>query len=125
MEKKVTPRYDSFTCVIPLDLQEDFIAECKLEGLDAGKIMCFSTKRFDEVLRVIYDRWEEYAPKLLMVLSMFKNKHKIKIEVSADRKVIDLEGLSVDEAIKLINAMNGIKISHQLSEDKSSSHEDR
>ncbi|AMH20086.1 hypothetical protein AL518_20055 [Hafnia paralvei] len=118
MEKKVTPRYDSFTCVIPLDLQEDFIAECKLEGLDAGKIMCFSTKRFDEVLRVIYDRWEEYAPKLLKVLSMFKNKHKIKIEVWADRKLIDLEGLSVDEAIKVISAVNEIKVSHQSSENE-------
>lgn len=118
MEKKVTPRYDSFTCVIPLDLQEDFIAECKLEGLDAGRIMCFSTKRFDEVLRVIYDRWEEYAPKLLKVLSMFKNKHKIKIEVRADRKLIDLEGLSVDEAIKVITAVNEIKVSHQSSENE-------
>ncbi|MEG0866008.1 MAG: hypothetical protein RSG77_03045 [Hafnia sp.] len=118
MEKKVTPRYDSFTCVIPLDLQEDFIAECKLEGLDAGKIMCFSTKRFDEVLRVIYDRWEEYAPKLLKVLSMFQNKHKIKIEVRADCKLIDLEGLSVDEAIKIISAVNEIKVSHQPSENE-------
>ncbi|MBW5824044.1 hypothetical protein H0I68_03060 [Yersinia kristensenii] len=113
MEKKVTPRYDSWTCVIPLDLQEEFILECELVGLDAGKVEYFSRKRFDELLRVIYDRWEEYAPQLLKVLSVFKNKHKIKIEIRADRKVIELEGLSVEEALKVISAANGIEVTYQ------------
>ncbi|MFJ1225500.1 hypothetical protein AB8P62_10030 [Yersinia enterocolitica] len=116
MEKKVTPRYDSWTCVIPLDLQEEFIRECELVGLDAGKVEYFSRKRFDELLRVIYDRWEEYAPQLLKVLSVFKNKHKIKIEIRTDRKIIDLEGLSVEEALRIISAANTIEVTHQSSD---------
>lgn len=116
METKVTPRYDSLTCLIPLDLQEDFIKECKFVGLDAGKLQCFSTRRVDEVLKIIYDRWQEYAPQLLKILSAFKSKHKIKIEISADRKIIDLEGVTVEDALKILKAADGIKVSHQSSD---------
>lgn len=112
MDTKVTPRYDSLTCFIPLDLQDDFIEECKFVGLDAGRLQCFSLQKVDEILKVIYDRWEEYAPRLLKILSALKSKHKIKIEISADRKVIDLEGVSVEDALKILKAADGIKISH-------------
>lgn len=118
MENKLTPRYDSILCIIPIDLQEEFLSDCKFLGIDAGKTHCFSTKRFDDFLRIIYDRWEEYAPKIFKVFSMLQNKHKIKIEVRADRKIIDLEGLTVEEALKVISAANCIEIKQLTPEDE-------
>jgi hypothetical protein len=120
MESKVTPRYDSIQCVIPVVLQDDFLIECKLMGVDAGKTLYFSTKPLDEFLRIIYDSWDEYAPKILKLLLSFRTKHKIKIEIRTDSKLIELEGLSVDEALKLISAAQSIEVKHLPSLEKAS-----
>ncbi len=88
-------------------------------GVDAGRTLYFSTKPLDEFLRIIYDRWEEHAPKILKVLSLLQKKHKIKIEIRTDCKLIELEGLSVDDALKIISAAKTIEVQHLSSgEDK-------
>ncbi|MRT04067.1 hypothetical protein [Ewingella americana] len=115
MKNKVTPRYSSITCIIPIDLHDKFLSECEEYGINAGKVEYFSTGRFDEFLNIIYDRWEEYAPKILMVLSKFKSKNKINIDVSADRKKINLEGISVEDALRLIKAADCIEVTHSNS----------
>jgi len=80
--------------------------------VDAGKTLCFSINPLDEFLRIIYDRWEVYAPKILKVLSLLRSKHKIKIEIRTDCKLIELEGLSVDDALKIISEAKTIKVQH-------------
>ncbi|HFK5732967.1 TPA: hypothetical protein ACG0DS_000456 [Enterobacter sichuanensis] len=43
---------------------------------------------------------------------MLQKKHSIKIEVAADRKLIDLRGVSTEDALKLIEAASAIRVSH-------------
>lgn len=43
---------------------------------------------------------------------MLQRKYSIKIEIAADRKFFDLEGVSTEDALKLIEAASAIRVSH-------------
>ncbi|WP_319927363.1 hypothetical protein [Xenorhabdus littoralis] len=43
---------------------------------------------------------------------MFTQERNIKIEVSKDRTLVDLKGLSVEEAIKVIETAQAIRVVH-------------
>lgn len=107
-------KYDSLKLHVPEDLKEAFISGFDDVGLHAGTVHCFSAKptSIKEYLSVIFERGKAYAPLILKVLDMLQRKHSIKIEISADRKVFELKGISPQDAIKLIEAAQSIKVTH-------------
>lgn len=107
-------RYDSFDLHVPQDLKQAFVDGFGEVGLHAGTVHCFSAKptTIKEYLSVIIERGQAYAPLVLKVLGMLKKKHSIKIEIAADRKLFDLEGVSTEDALKLIEAASAIRVSH-------------
>lgn len=107
-------RYDSFEIYVPDDLTEEFITGFGEFGLHVGKVHCFSAKptTIKEFLNFVYERGKTYAPSVLKALDMLQKKHSIKIEVAADRKLIDLRGVSTEDALKLIEAANSLQVSH-------------
>ena len=107
-------RYDSFDLHVPQDLKQAFIDGFGEVGLHAGTVHCFSAKptTIKEYLSVIFERGQAYAPLVLKVLGMLQRKHSIKIEIAADRKLFDLEGVSTEDALKLIEAASAIRVSH-------------
>lgn len=107
-------RYDSFDLHVPHDLKQAFIDGFGEVGLHAGTVHCFSAKptTIKEYLSVIIERGQAYAPTVLKVLGMLQKKHSIKIEIAADRKLINLEGVSTEDALKLIEAASAIRVSH-------------
>ncbi|MBJ8970940.1 hypothetical protein [Citrobacter braakii] len=114
-------KYDSLNLHVPEDLKQAFIDGFDEVGLHAGLVHCFSAKptTIKEYLSVIFERGKTYAPLILKVLDMLQRKHSIKIEISADRKLFDLRGISTEDALKLIEAASSIRVSHP--EDESSS----
>lgn len=114
MTSDVKSRYDSLDLHVPEDLKQAFIDGFDEVGLHAGVVHCFSAKptSIKEYLSVIFERGKTYAPLVLKVLDMLQRKHSIKIEVSANRKIVELSGVSTDDALKLIEAANTIQVSH-------------
>ncbi|MEW7949139.1 hypothetical protein AB0908_09495, partial [Enterobacter hormaechei subsp. xiangfangensis] len=75
---------------------------------------CFSSNPgIREYLSILVERGQKFAPYLLKVLNLLQSKSKIRIEVAADRKIIDLQGVSVDDALKLIQAADAIRVIDQ------------
>ena len=108
-----TPKYDSFRLTIPADLKEQFLLECKQADVDAGELRCFSTNP-PSIISVLYETAAklEMAKKFIRILKMFGQQRNVKIEVYADKKIVDLKGYSEEEAIRLIEASNSIRIVH-------------
>lgn len=50
---------------------------------------------------------------------MLQRKHSIKIEISADRKLFELRGISTEDALKIIEAADSIRVSHSENLDSS------
>ncbi|EKZ5283045.1 hypothetical protein REV77_000544 [Klebsiella aerogenes] len=107
-------RYDSFDLYVPEDLKQAFIDGFADVGLHAGTVHRFSAKptTIKELLSVVFERSKAYAPLVLKVLDMLQRKHSIKIEVSADRKLFELRGISTEDALKIIEAADSIRVSH-------------
>lgn len=107
-------RYDSIDLRVPEDLKQAFIDGFDEVGLHAGVVHCFSAKpsTVKEYLSVLYERGKTYAPLVLKALEMLQRKNSIKIEISSDRKLIDLKGISTEDALKLIEAASTIRVSH-------------
>ncbi|HHG1137909.1 TPA: hypothetical protein ACPUJ7_000916 [Klebsiella pneumoniae] len=107
-------RYDSFDLYVPEDLKQAFIDGFTDVGLHAGTVNRFSAKptTIKELLSVVFERSKAYAPLVLKVLDMLQRKHSIKIEVSADRKLFELRGISTEDALKIIEAADSIRVSH-------------
>ncbi|HCL8272803.1 MULTISPECIES: hypothetical protein [Enterobacteriaceae] len=116
-------RYDSFSLHVPEDLKQAFIDGFNEVGLHAGTVHCFSAKptSIKEYLNVIFERGKAYAPLVLKVLDMLQRKHSIKIEISADRKLFELRGISTEDALKIIEAADSIRVSHSENLDSSKS----
>lgn len=106
--------YASLNLIVPEDLKQAFIDEFADVGLNAGVVQCFSAKpsSIKEYLSVIYERSKTYAPLVLKALDMLQRKNSIRIEISADRKLIDLKGVSAEDALKLIAVASSIRVSH-------------
>lgn len=104
----------SIDLIVPEDLKQAFIDEFADVGLNAGVVQCFSAKpsSIKEYLSVIYERGKTYVPLVLKVLDMFQRKNSIRIEIAAGRSLIDLKGVSTDDALKLIAAASSIRVSH-------------
>lgn len=107
-------KYDSFDLYVPEDIKQAFIDGFADVGLHAGTVHCFSAKptTLKEILSVVFERSKAYAPLVLKVLDMLQRKHSIKIEVSADRKLFELRGISTEDALKIIEAADSIRVSH-------------
>ncbi|EMG7910224.1 hypothetical protein CIW62_00430 [Enterobacter cloacae] len=108
------PKYDSLNLHVPDDLKQAFIDGFGEVGLHAGTVQCFSSKptSIKEYLSVIFERGRAYAPLVLKALDMLQRKHSIKIEVTAERKIVELRGISTEDALKLIVAADSIRVSH-------------
>ncbi|MEG5733364.1 hypothetical protein UXO30_06155 [Enterobacter bugandensis] len=115
-------RYDSFEIYVPDDLTQEFITGFGEFGLHVGKVHCFSAKptSIKEFLNFVYERGKTYAPTVLKALDMLQKKHSIKIEISADRKLFELQGISTEDALKLIEAAQAIKVTHSRNPETSS-----
>ncbi|MNP38971.1 hypothetical protein D3C76_1325220 [compost metagenome] len=48
---------------------------------------------------------------------MLQKKHSIKIEISADRKLFELQGISTEDALKILEAAQAIKVTHCIHKD--------
>ena len=107
-------RYDSIELYVPEDLRQKFIDGFDEVGLHAGVVRCFSAKpsTVKEFLSVLYERGKTYAPLVLKALEMLQRKNSIKIEICSDRRIIDLKGVSTEDALEIIKASNAIKVSH-------------
>lgn len=107
-------KYDSFNLHVPDDLKQVFIDGFDEVGLHAGTVQCFSAKptSIKEYLSVIFERGTAYAPLVFKALDMLQRKHSIKIEVTAERKMVELKGISTEDALKLIEAADSISVSH-------------
>lgn len=108
---EVTPKYSSIRMSVPADLKDEFLLECKKAGVDAGEVMCFS-KNTPSVVSVLFETVakSEMAKKFIGILKMFGQKRNVRIEVYADKKIVDLSGYSEEEAIRLIEASDSIRI---------------
>ena len=108
---EVTPKYSSIRMSVPADLKDEFLLECKKAGVDAGEVMCFS-KNTPSVVSVLFETIakSEMAKKFIGILKMFSQKRNVRIEVYADKKIVDLSGYSEEEAIRLIEASDSIRV---------------
>lgn len=107
-------RYDSIELYVPEDLRQKFIDGFDEVGLHAGVVHCFSAtpSTVKEFLSVLYERGKTYAPLVLKALEMLQRKNSIKIEICSERRIIDLKGVSTEDALEIIKAANAIKVSH-------------
>ncbi|WP_227661321.1 hypothetical protein, partial [Klebsiella pneumoniae] len=97
MSSKNQSQYFSIAVYIPEELKQTFVEECSIVGIDAKRVQCFSSNPgIREYLSILVERGQKFAPYLLKVLNLLQSKSKIRIEVAADRKIIDLQGVSVD-----------------------------
>lgn len=108
---EVTPKYSSIRMSVPADLTEEFLLECKQAGVDAGELKCFLVNT-PSLVRVLYETAAklDMAKKFIGILKMFSQKRNVRIEVYADKKIVDLSGYSEEEAILLIEASDSIRI---------------
>ncbi|WPU19555.1 hypothetical protein SPN40_04010 [Morganella morganii] len=108
-----TPKYSSIHLTIPADLKEQFLLECKQADVDAGELRCFS-KNPPSIINVLYETAAklEMAKKFIRILKMFGQQRNVRIEVYTDKKIVDLRGYSEEEAIRLIEASDSIRIAH-------------
>lgn len=92
---------------VPADLKDEFLLECKQAGMNAGEVMYFS-KNTPSVVNVLFETIakSEIAKKFIGIL-----KRNVRIEVYADKKIVDLSGYSEEEAIRLIETSDSIRIS--------------
>jgi len=106
-------KYSSLAFYVPEEIKQFYINECSKVGLEAKNVQCFSASPgIKDYLSIIYERGQKYAPQVLKVLNMLQRKSSIRIEVAADRKVIDLSGVSTEDALKLIQAADAIKLTN-------------
>ncbi|WP_449546433.1 hypothetical protein [Lelliottia amnigena] len=107
-------KFDSIELYVPEDLRQKFIDGFDEVGLHAGVVHCFSAKpsTVKEFLSVLYERGKTYAPLVLKALEMLQRKNSIKIEICSERRIIDLKGVSTEDALEIIKAANAIKVSH-------------
>lgn len=111
MTSRVQSKYFSIVVYIPDELKQTFIDECAIVGIDAKRVQCFSANpSIREYLSILFERGLKFAPNILKVLYILQTKSKIKIEIAADRKIIDLQGVSVEDALKLIQAADAIRV---------------
>ncbi|MBW9400668.1 hypothetical protein FHC51_12745 [Leclercia sp. EC_58] len=111
MSSQNQSRYSSIAFYVPEEIKQFFIDECSKVGLEAKNVQCFSANpSIKDYLSIVFERGQKYAPQVLKVLNMLQRKSSIKIEVAADRKVISLSGVSTEDALKLIQAADAIKI---------------
>lgn len=112
MESAPSSKYDSLRLFVPEDLKKDVINEFGKAGLHVGVVHCFSAKpdAIKEFLSVLLERGKIYAPLVLRALNMLQRKHSIRIEIATDRKLIDIQGLSTEDALKVIEAANLIQV---------------
>jgi hypothetical protein len=104
-------RYSSLVFYVPKEIEQFFIDECLKVDLEAKRVQCFSAKPgIKDFLSIIFERGQKYAPQVLKVLNLLQRNNSIKIEVAADRKIINLSGVSIEDALKLIQAADAIKI---------------
>ncbi|HGJ5890268.1 MAG TPA: hypothetical protein ACHBZA_02630 [Arsenophonus apicola] len=106
-------KYSSIRMTIPADLKEQFLLECEQAGVDAGELKCFSTNP-PSIIRVLYETAakSEMAKKFIGILKMFGQERNVRIEVYTDKKNVDLKGYSEEEALRLIEASDTIRIAH-------------
>lgn len=106
--------YDSFEIYVPEDLTQEFIIGFGEFGLHLGKVQCFSAtpSSIKEFLNYVYERGKAYAPSVLKALDMLQRKHSIKIEIATDRKLFELKGISTEDALKILEAAQAIKVTH-------------
>ncbi|MEO3321695.1 hypothetical protein ABHD20_03540 [Enterobacter cloacae] len=107
-------RYDSIELYVPEDLRQKFIDGFDEVGLHTGVVHCFSAtpSSVKDFLSVLYERGKTYAPLVLKALEMLQRKNSIKIEICSERRIIDLKGVSTEDALEIIKAANAIKVSH-------------
>ncbi|MCE9967226.1 hypothetical protein LZ654_20685 [Lelliottia amnigena] len=111
MSSQNLSRYSSLVFYIQEETKQFFIDECSKVGLEAKKVQCFSANpSIKDFLSIIFERGQKFAPQVLKVLNMLQRKSSIRIEVAADRKIINLSGVSTEDALKLIQAADAIKI---------------
>nr|WP_294349687.1 hypothetical protein [Providencia sp.] len=108
---EVTPKYSSICMSVPADLKDEFLLECKQTGVDSGNVICLS-RNTPSIVNVLYETVAklEMAKKFIGILKMFGQKRNVRIEVYADKKIVDLSGYSEEEAIRLIEASESIRI---------------
>lgn len=111
MSSQNQSRYSSVDFYVPEEIKHFFIDECSKVGLEAKIVQCFSASpSIKDYLSIIFERGQKYAPQVLKVLNMLQRKTSIRIEVAADRKIINLSGVSTEDALKLIQAADAIKL---------------
>lgn len=104
-------KYSSLVFYVPEDTEQFFIDECSKVGLEAKRVHPFSANpNTKDFLSIIFERGQKYAPQVMKVLNLLQRKTSIKIEIAADRKIINLSGISTEDALKLIQAADAIKI---------------
>ncbi|NIA43259.1 MULTISPECIES: hypothetical protein [Providencia] len=111
INSEVTPKYSSIRMSVPADLKDEFLLECKQAGVDAGNVICLS-RNTPSIVNVLYETVAklEMAKKFIGILKMFGQKRNVRIEVYADKKIVDLSGYSEEEAIRLIEASDSIRV---------------
>lgn len=114
MELAPGSKYDSLRLFVPEDLKKDFIDEFGDVGLHVGVVHCLSAQpdTIKGFLSVLLERGKLYAPFVLKALNMLQRKHSIRIEVETDRKLIDIKGLSTEDALKVIEAAKLIQVTY-------------
>ena len=111
MSSQNQSRYSSIAFYVPEEIKQFFIDECSKVGLEAKNIQCFSASpSIKDYLSIIFERGQKYAPQVLKVLNMLQRRTSIRIEVAADRKIINLSGISTEDALKLIQDADAIKL---------------
>lgn len=111
------PKYSSIRMTIPADLKEQFLLECEQAGVHAGDVICLSANA-PSLITVLYETLakSEMTKRLIGILKMFGQQRNVRIEVYADKKIVDLKGYSEEEALRLIEASDTIRIAR--AEDK-------
>ncbi|SUC27002.1 Uncharacterised protein [Providencia rustigianii] len=115
MRMSPLPKYSSISISIPANLKDDFLLECKQAGLDAVEPIFLSVDPPStiELLFETLKKSKVMVPKLIEVLHMFMKQRNVKIEVSDNKKIIELSGYSEEEVRRLLEASEVIQISHK------------
>ncbi|HCR4047272.1 hypothetical protein [Proteus mirabilis] len=115
---EVTPKYSSIRISVPADLKDVFLLECTQTGLDVSEVICFS-KDAPNTLSVLFESIAKsvIAKKIIGILKMFNQQRNIRVEVYTDKKIIDLKGYSEEEAQRLLEKCDGIRLTHREDED--------
>lgn len=126
MDSHEKSKYASLTCLVSDELSQSFIDECKKAGLHASEMRCFSLgSSIVKNIAIVYERSQKCAPLMLRVLDMFMRKNSISIEIQNDKKIINLRGVSTEDALRLIEAANVIQVSNGESEKSIDTHVSR